>query len=59
MKRRWGESRKGSEEEDEKWYEILNAITPSYEGISERDFKKAREIIGSLIRDSMHQKAFK
>lgn len=50
MKRRWGESRKGSEEEDEQWYEILNSITPSYEGISERDFKKAREIIGALIK---------
>ena len=59
MKRRWGESRKGSEEEDEQWYEILNAITPSYEGIAERDFKKARETIGGLIRDRMHMNAFK
>jgi hypothetical protein len=38
MKRRWGESTKGSEEEDEEMYDILNSVTPNYEGISERDF---------------------
>lgn len=59
MKRRWGESRNGSEEEHVQWYHILNAITPSYEGISERDFKMARETMMQLVQDRMHNKSFK
>jgi len=38
MKKRWGESTKGNEEEDTQWYFAYNMITANKNGISLSDF---------------------
>jgi len=54
MKKRLGQSNKGDDQEDDKWYEAYNMLSPNREGISMDDFACARDI----IREIMIKKAF-
>lgn len=49
MKKRLGESNKGDDNEDDKWYEAYNMLNPNKEGVTMEDFKEAREIIRELM----------
>jgi Ca2+-binding EF-hand superfamily protein len=54
VKKRIGESAKGDDMEDDKWYEAYNMLNPNKEGVTMEDFKTAREI----IRETMAKKVF-
>lgn len=49
MKRRWGESVKGTAKEDEKWYQAYNLLTPQTEGVSMDDFHTAKDILRKIM----------
>jgi hypothetical protein len=50
MQKRWGESNKGDEREDEKWFEAYNIINPNVNGVSIECFREGREIIQNIMR---------
>ena len=50
MQKRWGESTKGDEREDEKWFEAYNTINPNVNGISIECFREGREMIQEIMR---------
>lgn len=49
MKRRWGESVKGTEKEDEKWYNAYNMLSPMKEGVSMDDFMTAKDMLTKIM----------
>jgi len=49
MKKRWGESVKGTRKEDEQWYGAYNLMTPGKEGVSMDDFHSARDILRRIM----------
>jgi Ca2+-binding EF-hand superfamily protein len=59
MKRRWGESIMGSDDEVEKWYQASNMLTTGVDGVALADFKKGRDIIREIMRNYMSYMAFK
>jgi len=58
-KRRWGESKMGSEEEVEEWYKCCNMFTPSKDGLSMPDFKCGMDVIRSIMTRRMFYKTFR
>ena len=50
MKKRLGESRKGDEREDEKWFAAYNSLNPMSPGISMEDFETGRDIIMGIMQ---------
>jgi hypothetical protein len=49
LMKRWGESVKGTDKEDEKWYNAYNMLTPSKEGVSMDDFYTAKDILRKIM----------
>ena len=49
MKKRWGESVKGTEKEDEKWYQAYNMLSPMKEGVSMDDFMTAKDMLVKIM----------
>ena len=45
MQKRWGESTKGDEREDERWFEAYNTINPNVQGVSIECFREGRSMI--------------
>jgi len=45
MAKRWGESTKGDEREDEKWFEAYNTINPNTAGVTIECFREGREMV--------------
>jgi len=58
QKKRFGESAKGTEKEDEMWYRAYNSLTAGVNGVSMKDFKKGREIIRTVMHKMMNKRAF-
>lgn len=50
MQKRWGESTKGDEREDEKWFEAYNTINPNINGVSIECFREGREMVQNIMR---------
>ena len=49
MKRRWGESVKGTEKETEKWYQAYNMLSPMKEAVSMDDFMTANDMLVQIM----------
>ena len=49
-KKRYGESEKGDDKEDEMWYEAYNCLTPGKEGVSPDDMKQGRKIMMTMMK---------
>ena len=50
MKKRLGQSEKGDEREDEKWFEAYNSINPSCMGVSLECFETGKDMIMEIMR---------
>jgi len=57
-KARYGESEKGSEQEDEMWFKAYNMITPGKEGVSLEDMKTGRTIMMTIMKVRYNQANF-
>ena len=58
MKKRWGESTKGDDAEDEMWYFAYNMLSSNQNGISLMDFKKGRKMLMEIIKNMGLAKTF-
>ena len=58
-KKRFGESVKGNEQEDEQWFGAYNSITSNKNGISMEDFKTGRGYLMEIMNDMRACHGFK